>query len=421
MSPLIAAALIVLLEGLSFAAMLPVLHDYVEDALGAGASAGAEAIWWTSALFAAGTLPRVVVAPLWGRISDAIGRRPTVAIVALGTSAAWAVWALAPMLGGSLTTAIGWLLVSRLIYGCFAAQSVLCMAVASDVSTPEKRAAAMGHVGAAFGVAFTIGPLIGAGVAIAFGNAAIGWLNVLYGAGTIFIALRLLKETRPTEASGGGGDDAYIPPTKMLAMITRPHIASIILITLVSTAAYSILFPTLDELTSMRYGWSRGTLGLAFALFGLVGIYVQGWKIRPMVKKRGEKFTAAFGLLLLVLGLLWTAPGSNPDNALHVINFWLSLSLIAVGTGFCVPAITAMISLGVHERDQGAAHGLNQSATALGRTIGFFFPALVFAAQGPTVTYLCAAAAAGLALLITLACKNRKPEAGNPNECPKPQ
>lgn len=406
MSPLIAAALIVLLEGLSFAAMLPVLHDYVEADLGA-----ANAIWWTSALFAAGTLPRVFVAPIWGRISDHIGRRPTIAIVAVGTSAAWAVWALAPSLGGTLLAAIGWLLVSRLIYGCFAAQSVLCMAVASDVSTPEKRAAAMGHVGAAFGVAFTIGPLIGAGVAIAFGNASIGWLNIIYGLGTLFIATRLLKETHPNESTG---DDAYIPPTRMLGLITRPAIASIILITLVSTAAYSILFPTLDELTSMRYGWSKGTLGLAFALFGLVGIYVQGWKIRPMVKKRGEKFTAAFGLALLVLGLLWTAPGSDADSALHVINFWLSLSLIAVGTGFCVPAITAMISLAVHERDQGAAHGLNQSATALGRTAGFFFPALVFTAYGPTPTYVTAAGAAGLALMITLLMRvQREPKTEN--------
>lgn len=411
MSPLIAAALIVLLEGLSFAAMLPVLHDYVEADLGA-----TNAIWWTSALFAAGTLPRVVVAPFWGRISDRIGRRPTIAIVAVGTSAAWAVWALAPTLGGTLLAAIAWLLVSRLIYGCFAAQSVLCMAIASDVSAPEKRAAAMGHVGAAFGVAFTLGPLIGAGVAYAFSNAAIGWLNILYGLGTLLIATRYLKETRPTETEG---DDAYIPPTRMFALVTRPAIASVITVTLVSTAAYSVLFPTLDAVTSARYKWSPSTLGLAFALFGLVGIYVQGWKIRPMVKKRGEKFTAAFGLALLMLGLLWTAPGTGPDDSLHVVNFWLSLSLIAVGTGFCVPAITAMVSNAAGESDQGAAQGLNQAATALGRSIGFFFPAFVFAAHGPTATYLCAAAAAGLALLITLVVRSRtnpKPETRIPNQ-----
>lgn len=384
MSPLLVVALVVFLEGLSFGIILPVLEPFAER-LGGGET-------WAGILFAAATLPRIVTAPLWGRFSDRFGRRQAMTLVALGTTSASVLWALSGRLDGILVSGLIWLLISRLIYGLFAAQSVLGMAVASDVSTPARRAAAMGSLGAAFGLAFTIGPALGGWFAGRFGHPSIGWFSGALQAASVLLILAALRETRPVARASPS--DLFVPPRKMMHLTLVPMIAALVAVTIISTAAYSVLFPTFTQLTQSRYGWDMAAAGRALSVFGLVGALVQGGLIRPAVRRLGEKPVAVLGLATLAAGLLTMALPTA------VGGLWLALTLVAIGTGLCVPTVTSLMSTSVPEHDQGAIHGMNQSATSVGRTLGFAFSGAAFEHLGPSPTYAGAAIAAAASLVL---------------------
>ncbi len=396
MPPLLAAALIVFFEGLGFGVVLPVLTPFAKQ-LGGGTD-------WAGVLFALSTLPRIVCGPLSGRLSDWIGRKRALAIVTVGTLAASLQWAYCVKLDGVVLSALGWLLVSRAIYGLFASQSVLCLAVASDVSTPAKRASAMGAVGAAFGVAFTIGPAIGGWFAHAYGAQNIGWVAAASQMMSLLVILFLLKETHPHHTPKDDTESvAYVKPTAILRLAAHPLVMWLMIITTLSTVAYSIMLPTYPALADLWYRWDQKQIGYAFAVFGLVGAIVQGGMIRPTVKRMGEKATAIMGLIILAAGLLLIA--AQPGT----VGFWSATILMALGTGFANPAITTLMSLSATEHDQGAIHGLNYSATSLGRGAGYLVGGFVFAQISPSAAYYTAGAASLLAFVMLLTTKIRRP------------
>lgn len=394
MPPLFAAALVVFLEGLSFGIVLPVVTPFVEQLHGTER--------WAGFIFAAATLPRVFCAPLWGKLSDHMGRRPVMALVVIGTTTASIMWALTTRLDGFLFSGLVWLLIARTIYGLFAAQSVLGLAVASDVSDASKRAAAMGVLGAAFGLAFTLGPAIGGYFAVHFGAVNIGWLAGSVQICSLPVILLLLRETLPKTLEEAEEHDVFAHPKSILHLATVPVVLWLILVCVIATAAYSLMFPTIQPLTEKWYDWHMGDVGVALSIFGLIGAFVQGGMIRPTVKRLGEKTTALLGLALLGIGMIWL--GTHPIS--HVA-LWAALSLMAIGTGFSVPTLTGLMSLSVDERDQGAVHGLNQSATSIGRTLGFGASGLLFVHSAP-LTYYTGGLASLAALLMLLLHRPRK-------------
>jgi len=387
MPPILAAALVVFLEGLSFGIVLPVLTPFTEQ-LGGGET-------WAGILFAAATLPRVVCAPLWGKFSDHHGRRPAMALIVCGTTSASLLWAMTVHLDGIVFSALIWLLISRIIYGFFAAQSVLGLAVASDVSDASKRAAAMGVLGAAFGLAFTLGPAIGGVFAEHFGRVNVGYLAGAVQFSSLGVIGLLLRETRPKDLHEAEAHDIFAEPRSILQLAATPIVTWLMIICIVSTAAYSLMFPTIEPLTEAWYDWDQSDIGIALSIFGLIGAFVQGGMIRPTVKRLGEKTTAIIGLSLLAAGMLWLA--SHPAST---AGLWGALSLMAVGTGFSVPTITGLMSLSVDRRDQGSVHGLNQSATAVGRTVGFGVSGALFEHISITATYLTGGLGALLSLIM---------------------
>jgi predicted MFS family arabinose efflux permease len=169
------------------------------------------------------------------------------------------------------------------------------------------------------------------------------------------------------------------------------------IVAILSTAAYSVLFPTITPLAGDWYHWTEWEVGIALSVFGFIGALVQGGLIRPMSRRLGNKITAIVGLVLTAAGLAWVA--SHP---LDTAGFWAALSILAVGTGLSVPTITAMMSLSVNERDQGTVHGLNQSATSIGRSAGFLASGFIFESVSRAATYQVGAAAAAVSLLILL-------------------
>lgn len=379
MPPLLVAALVVFFEGLSFAVTLPTLEPFTQ-------SLGGSKIW-VGILFAIATAPRIFLTPLWGQAADQHGRKPMLIIATFGTAIGSLLWLGSVTLGSWLFTGLIWLTIARFVVGIFSAQSVLSMAVASDVSKPEKRAAAFGALGAGFGIAFAIGPYLGGLIQATWSLSAIGGAACSMQALSIFLIITCLKETREKRADPAELEDANVTmpkPSTLREVATFKGVTPLLFICVLGTASYAVLFPTLTGLTADWYNFTITDAGIALSVFGLVGAFVQGGLIRPMSKRLGDKTTALTGLLFTVVGLIWLS--TQPS----ISGFWASMTITAIGTGLSVPSITALTSKAVTPEHQGAVHGLNQSATASGRAIGFGISGVIAQFFGISTLYLSA-------------------------------
>ncbi len=347
MPALLVVAIVVFLEIVCLGAIFPTLADYVTQ-LG-----GAEI--WVGIAFALVAAPKVVMNPAWGRLSDRIGRKPVVVLLTLGAIGGSTLWALAPMLGNLVGSGLMWLAVSRLIYGIFSAQAAIAYSIASDTSPPEKRSAAMGVLGAAFGVGLTVGFPLG-GIVGAHSLAAVGWLCAGCETLALLVVLVLLRETRPA------GPVAAAP---RWAVLRYPAVRGLLGVTLIATVGYSVMTVTLRLLTDDWYGFTIQQTGYAFALWGIVGIIVQGGLIRPIVKALGERHTIILGAIILAAAMAGLA--IHPP----VAGFWAATAMMALGGGLLVPTLTGLLSHQVQPHEQGALHGINQSITAMGRAISY--------------------------------------------------
>ena len=368
MGALPAVTIVVFLEVVCLGATFPVLNDYCLK-LGCqpehlGVVAGL--------MFALVAGPKVLTNALWGSCSDRWGRKKTLAVVSVGTMAGSVLWALAPGLAV--------LAISRGIGGIFSAQGALAYAVASDVSRPEKRAASMGVLGAAFGVGLVVGIALGGMVGYQLSIAAVGWFCAACQFVSLGVIIFVLPETAPPHPFGLGTSDS--PGRQPLwRLAARLDIAWLLVICMLLTGGLAVLIPTLREILRDWYDFQTHQVTLAFVVWAAVGLVVQGGLIRPIVKRLGESATMVLGAAILAGGfaLLAARPGHG--------GFWCAMVLIAIGGGLAVPALVSLMSLRVSEADQGAIHGLNQSITALGRAAGYLMGGSLYVGFGPAWPY----------------------------------
>lgn len=365
MKPLFGIALVIFFEVVSFSAVFPVLHRYCLE-LGGNEH-------WVGLLFFLVPAPKFVMAPIWGWLSDRWGRRPVLAMITVGTLAAAVVW------GMSSTLAV--LALSRLMAGIFGAQAVLAYAVAADVSAPEKRAASMGVLGAAFGLGMTVGPALG-GYTGRFSLPAVGYLCAAFELCSLVVIVLLFRETRPREARRSGLRRFALNPLKGLG--GHPRAVPYLWVLALVTAALSLMIPSFGVVAERWWRFDETQTGNAWALFGLVGVLVQGGLVRPAVRRLGERTTGVAGMLTLVagFGLL----------ALHppVAGLWTATVLIAAGSSLASPALTALLSHCVGRGEQGWLMGVNQGLTGLARAAGMGLSGVLMAVALPAPYVLAA-------------------------------
>lgn len=369
MSPLLSASLVVFFEVLSFGAIFPVIPDYCRE-LGATEH---RVLFWTGVMFALVGGPRIFLNVVWGRLSDRWGRRRVLALLTVGTLSGSVLWALCPVLGGSFFGGLLWLALSRLLAGVFQAHATLTQAVAADVSTPEKRAARMGVLGAAFGFGMLSGIILGGLIGHHVSTSAVGWATAFGQLLSLTVILFGLRETHPAHVSGGAAAADRLEHLPIRTLLARPMVGHLLLVVLAMTAGQVVLIPTLRVVTDRWYGFSLQDSTWAFALWMGIGVFVQGGLIRPTVRAIGERATILFGGACLAAGFFLMA--THPRVGL----FWLASILMALGTGFATPTLAGLLSRNVGAADQGAIQGFNQSATALGRTVSYGLVAAIAA------------------------------------------
>jgi DHA1 family tetracycline resistance protein-like MFS transporter len=373
---------------LGFGIVIPFLPMYAER-LGIGAGA-------IGLLLSAYSITQFIFAPLLGRVSDRIGRRPIIMLGLLGSSLSYLIY--------GFTDSFAGLLISRAVHGACAATISTAQAYVADTTEESKRAQAMGMIGAAFGLGFVLGPAVGGLLgAVSLRTpvlfaAALTFVNLIFAAVWLPESLAPQAAARGADAASDAREDSRQSSREGLrASFDLPRrlgrhraIAPLFVVAFLITFAIAALEATFALTVPAVYGYAAAGVGGLLAFAGLVQAIAQGYLVGKLVPHTGEA-------ALVVGGAAGLAPlGSWPSHAA----LYAMLILIASGYGLGTTALTTLISRRTGRELQGEALGLNQSVLSLARVIGPIAGGLVYQAKGPAAPYLGAAAVAIVAMVL---------------------
>lgn len=373
---------------IGFSILFPVEPYYIQTFGATSATMG-----WLMASF---SLAQFVFSPLWGRLSDRVGRKPVMMIGLAGYSLSMALFALAQ--------SVPQLFFARSLAGVLSSATLpTAMAVISDTTTEDERAKGMGLLGAAFGLGAIFGPFIG-GV---LGDIAIRlpfFVTSGLSLATLLFVWRMLPESLRPEKKAASVQrasrlQAFQPDTTWLYAVA--------FLATFSLAALETAFPFLAY---DRLGATTRSVGYIFAVMGIAGSIVQGGLIGPIRKLIGEERMIPAGLLISAVGLVLIALSKN------AVSGAAALSLFAVGHGLIRPANASLITQRTRV-GQGLAIGVYDSMDALGRVLGPIAGGTAYVLRD-SLPFLGSAAVTTLACLIFVTVA--LPRLNAPKESPVP-
>ena len=376
MSPLVIIFLTVFIDLLGFGIIIPLLPFYAESF-----GASAFTVGLLSTVF---SLMQFLVAPLCGRWSDRIGRRPIILGGLLASALAYVALALADSLA--------LIFAARIVGGIAGGNIPTAQAYIADITTHENRAKGMGLVGAAFGLGFMIGPALG-GVLSRFGPSTPMWFAAALCFANFVAACFLLPESRH-------GDRDRVSLSRFdLFYRARRHggLIPLLLVFFLVSAAFSGFEATFALFTERRFAFNAERIGYVFAFIGVVLAVVNGALVGRVVPLVGERRLIPLAIGLIGLALL-VLPAAHSMPALFAV-----CGALAVGMGFNNPSLTSAISRLSDPAEQGGMLGLAQSLAALGRIVGPAWGGLLFDRAGMTMPFFSAAAVMSMALLLAIA------------------
>jgi multidrug resistance protein len=365
MSPLVIIFLTVFIDLLGFGIIIPLLPFYAE-------SFGATALM-VGLLGTSFSLMQFVFSPIWGRLSDRIGRKPIILIGLMGSCVSYLVLALA--------TTLPIVFLARIVGGIAGANIPTAQAYIADVTTPENRAKGMGMVGAAFGMGFIFGPALG-GLLSRFGPSVPMWFAAALCFLNFAAACFLLPESRvgTKQSSGLSRLDVF------RRALVHPQLTLLLALYFLVTFAFSGFEATFALFSERRFGFTGATIGLVFTFIGTILALVQGVVVGRVVKRIGEARLIPVAIFLIAVSI-----GLVPF-AFSVPVLLGAVGLLAMGMGFNSPAMSSMVSRLSDPNDQGGILGLASSLASLGRVVGPAWGGFLFDHFGMTVPYLSAAA-----------------------------
>jgi MFS family permease len=391
--------LTVFIDLLGFGIVLPVMPRQAEPyltALGLSPIAVGATI---GVLFSVFSLMQFIFSPMWGRISDRIGRRPMLLLSLLGSVVFYALYGYAVTFPADrAATALALMLLSRVGAGIAGASVGTAAAVIADCTTPENRARGMALIGIAFGAGFTLGPLIAY-----FGLAlfkqqpwGVGALASMLSFLALLIAIFVFKETR---RPGVRAAKEFPNMSRTAAVLRMPRVGTLVLIYFLSIFAFANFEATLARLTESAFHMTDDGNFLVFAFIGLM-LMLAGGFYRPLAKRLPETRLLATGIALMILGLgsvglvAWAVHGGLAANGWPLEKLFYAAAAAAVaGFAFVNPSVSALISKSADADRQGEVLGVNQSFASLGRILGPFVGSMLFAMHAThTLPYVAAVA-----------------------------
>ena len=349
----------ILIDVIGLGIIIPVMPTLIEQLTGEGISQAAKYGGYLSFAYAAA---QFFFAPVMGGLSDRFGRRPVLLASLLGLGCDYLLLALAPTLG--------WLFVGRVVAGITGASFTTATAYIADVSPPEKRAQNFGLVGAAFGLGFIVGPLLGSffggfGPRVPFVAAAgLSLLNFLYG---LFIIPESLPvaQRRPFEWARANA------LASLLRLRQYPQIiglvAALVLLYLAGSATQSVW----TFYTILKFGWGLKLIGFSLGVVGLGALVVQGGLVRVAIPRLGAARSMVIGMLFYIVGFVLFAFASQD---------WMMFAFTGVYAlgGLAGPALQGAISGQVPATEQGELQGTLTSLISATGVVGPLFMTSLF-------------------------------------------
>jgi len=395
--------LVVLIDLMGFGIVLPLLPFYASEFNASPVMIGL--------LYSIFSFAQLIFSPIWGSLSDRIGRRPIMLLSTFGAVIAYIIFGLA----GSFAV----LLFSRLVAGVMGGNISTAQAYVADVTTPEERAKGMGMIGAAFGLGFVLGPAMAAGLihpafhewiaTLGIGNAAV-WLEAnkyalpgFFAAFLSFCSFLLVwlkleetvdktnVETSTTPKRFGVFTPGFWKSISARKENTNPFFGILLFAAFLLSFGQASLYSAFPLFCDSQLGMSPEQVGIQFFYIGLIAVIVQGGLIRPLTKWFDEEKVFLTGNIFMTVGMgLLALSGS-------VSMLTLFLAIMALGHSLNLPTMNSLISKEADPGNVGAMMGTAQGLSGLGRTIGPTWGGLLFGISPYLPFYLTA-----LVLTITI-------------------
>ena len=375
--------LVTMIDMIGFGIVIPFLTYLVEDL--ATENDVLDIGIWVGLLMTSYSAAQFLFSPIWGGLSDRIGRRPVLMIGLLGNTVFFTMFGLANTLYMAL--------IARFFAGVFNGNIAVARAYIGDVSTSTQLASRMGIIGAAFGLGFTVGPFLGGELS----SPAERWDMFV---GTIFetspyllpciiasflsifsllLAFWYLPESLTSDPRSKRSSQPWSVTMKLTAsnvkrMLGTKNIGSLMGVTFLYMFGFTVMHAVFILYTQMSpdqggLGFSESDNGRIFALIGILGIVTQGGLIGPLTRRFGSLFILRFGLVLTGIGLVLI-----PYTSIEYVWFWMVIvtGFIAIGNGLFQPSSSAVLTTLARQDDYelGAVMGSQESISSFARILG---------------------------------------------------
>ena len=414
-TPLLIIFITVFIDLLGFGIVLPILPRYAKHFYVGDIKLGM--------LMASFSAMQFLFAPVWGRISDRVGRRPILILGLAGSAIFYTLFGYATSLGveGQLLGlgVVPWLFICRIGAGIAGATIPTAQAYIADVTGPLDRAKGMALIGAAFGIGFCFGPLLGAAflpaepdpIAATVSDTTVaeaevvdrsppsavpGYLaGILSGLATLSAIFLLPESLQPGTRTEGRH---WLDLSSLKEAVARPTIGLILLAIFLTTIAFGQFETTLSLLTE-KLGLPDRKNYLLFAYIGFVLALSQGMFVRRLLPKVGELRMSRAGTVLMTVGLVLIGVSALAQSRALL---YAVIPIAVVGFSAVTPSLQSLLSRHSAATQQGGILGLGQSISALARILG---PAMGIPLNGVDVAlpYWVGAAIMGLSVFLTLA------------------
>ena len=334
------------------------------------------------------SLMQFLFSPFWGRLSDRLGRRPILLFCILGEGFSYILFAYAR----NMET----LFIARILAGFFGASISTASAYISDITPKNERSKGMALIGVAFGLGFVFGPALGGLLSLwgkhispepFFDSTFVAlWVSGICFANFIF-GWKFLTESLKDKA----------PPREKISRIkmifdklSAVTIGPLMVVYFLTSLAMSSMEATLIWFMGEKFHWGLQEVSFGFAYIGVMLVLTQGFIVRRMIPKVGERQTLLVGLVLFFIGM--TGIAFAPSIAMMGV----TMTFLAVGNGLMNPSTLGSISLIGRSDEQGVILGITQSLSSLGRILGPALGGLIYSSVAISAPFIFSG---GMALL----------------------
>jgi DHA1 family tetracycline resistance protein-like MFS transporter len=336
MLPVVAMALFI--DSLGIGIIIPIAPQLVMELSGASLAEAAPIAGWLTLAYAS---MQFIFSPILGNLSDRYGRKPILLASLAALSVDYVLMGLAPTLA--------WLFVGRIIAGIAGATFATANAVVADLIPAADRAKYFGLNGAAWGMGFIVGPIVG-GLLGGYGSRVPFFAAAAFTALNFLIAVIVLKETLPTNQRRAFSARRANALGALKSLRVIPGATALLVVLFLYQIGHDTLPSTWTWTVMAKFDWTERDVGLSLAALGLGTAIVQGGLVGVFTRKLGEHYTAIIGMTGGALGFLGYAFASSPAMLFASIPLGCLL-------GLTMPSIRAMLSRQVPANAQGELQG----------------------------------------------------------------